>query len=148
MYTLIAVAILMSGSIFPLFAFSIALPVNGSRFFAVNEQRYPFDSLCRKDMDVGRERYFCLPSFQRVVIAKDGKDLNLMLGQFMKQPHVIELGREIVIGTGIDVTRNQNGVNLFIDSQLYDFLKGPDRSFADDTLPAIIDGGQIMERAS
>ena len=99
-------------------------------------------------MDVGREGYFGLPSFQRVVVAKDGKDLNLMLGQFMQQPHVIELSREVVIGTGIDVACNQDGVNLFINSQLYDFLKGPDRSFSDDTLPAIIDGGQIMERAS
>lgn|GEM_PF-6905859 len=82
------------------------------------------------------------------MIAQDGKDLNLVLGQFMQQPYVVELCRKVVIGAGIDVACDEDGVNLFIDGQLYDFLKGPDRSFADDALPAIINGGQIMERAS
>ena len=74
-------------------------------------------------MDVGREGNLRLPGLEGVVIAQDGKDLNLVLGQFMQQPYVVELCRKVVIGAGIDVACDEDGVNLFIDGQLYDFLK-------------------------
>lgn len=111
----------LPGQVVPLFTFGIALSVNGRCFFSVNEQGDPFDGLCRKDMDVGREGNLRLPGLEGVVIAQDGKDLNLVLGQFMQQPYVVELCRKVVIGAGIDVACDEDGVNLFIDGQLYDF---------------------------
>ena len=63
----------------------------------------------------------------------------------MQEPYIIELGRQVMIGTGIDVACDEDGVDPFIDGHLDDFLEGPDRRFPDDTLPPFINGGKVME---
>ena len=133
------------GQVFPLFALSITLAINSRHFFAIDDEGHPFNRFRREDMDIGRKGNLRLPRFQRVVIAQDGKDLYIILCQFMQEAHVIELCRQVVIGTGVDITRDEDSVDSFINGHLDDLLEGPDRRFPDDTLPPFINGGKVME---
>ena len=133
------------GQIVPLLAFGITLAVYGSQFFPVYDEGNPFDLFRAKDVYIGRKGNPRLPGFQRIVIAQYGKHLYVMLGQLVQKAHIVELCRQVVAAAGIDITGNQHGIDFFINRRLDDFLKGPDRRLADDTLPAFIDHGNIMK---
>jgi len=79
------------------------------------------------------------------MIAQDGKDLNIMLCQFMKETHIIQLRCQIMTGTGIYVTGNQHGIHFPFNGDLDDLLEGPDRGLADNALPAFIYHSDIVK---
>ena len=91
--------------------------------FAIDDEGHPFNRFRREDMDIGRKGNLRLPRFQRVVIAQDGKDLYIILCQFMQEAHVIELCRQVVIGTGVDIAGDEDSVDPIINGHLDDFLE-------------------------
>ena len=84
-------------------------------------------------------------TFGGIVIAQDGEDLYIVLRQLVQQPHVVQLGRQIVRRARIYVAADQHGVRFFINGQLHDFLERPHRRFAYDALPPAADSGDVVK---
>ena len=82
------------------------------------------------------------------MVAVDGKDLDALLGQAVEQTGVVELGRQIVGQARIDVTGNEDGVDLFFYGNLDDLLESPERCPADDALPSFVRNLYILERTA